>query len=88
MKFIRTVVLGFALIASPIGMAVAQSGTETFSASGIFNGRQYTSVTVNYDNQSVTLHFTDGSQFTVGVSDPAAFNAMVKMYRQREQEGN
>lgn len=79
MNHLKSLALGLALVAAPT-VAVAQSGTETFQVSGF----GYTSVTVDYDMQSITYHYANGGQFTQGVTDSRLFAALVKMFRDRQ----
>ena len=61
----------------PIGTAVAQDYSATYSASGSFNGREYNSITVNFTHQTVCYNFADGGQYTYHVPDIRMFNAIV-----------
>lgn len=72
------------IIAAPVHIVSAQTGTRTFASSGIMDGQHYTSVTLNYDTRQVTYHFTDGSQFTVAQVDPVLFAELDRALKRRE----
>jgi hypothetical protein len=55
-------------LASPV---VESPGVVTFQSSGIFDGQTYSSVTMNRNNYTSTMHFDNGSQYTVQLSEGA-----------------
>ena len=76
--------LASALIAAPVHIVSAQTGSRTFSFSGVMNGQPYTSVTLHYNSGQITYHFTDGSQYTVATVDPAVFAEFDRVLKRRE----
>lgn len=85
MRHISSTLLAIALATTPVYVAHAQSGTETFAASGIYNGRAYNSITVNYDTRSMTFNFNDGGQFTSVGIEPNMFAYMVRRLKLRSE---
>ncbi|HEX8482622.1 MAG TPA: hypothetical protein VF650_12040 [Allosphingosinicella sp.] len=87
MKAFYSASLVVAALVAPLEVASAQSGTETFPASGTLSGRTFNSITVNYDTKSITYNFTDGGQFTPSSVDPGVFEVLLTRLRANRKTG-
>lgn len=80
--------LGSLLTVSPSVAWACDAGIQTFQRSGIYNGRDYSSITINFDTQRITMNFADGGQFTLALPDQAAFEQVAETLLGREVSSN
>ncbi|HEX5237268.1 MAG TPA: hypothetical protein VFW39_02235 [Sphingomicrobium sp.] len=56
--------LSILLLPQPLSAQTVSGNWVTYSSSGIFDGKEYNSLSFNYSNDEVRMNFTDGTTFT------------------------